>query len=194
MSSRRKNNQENGGNSSNRNLDGRRLRTVNEAKALAEYLALKPEMQKREKEVRRKRWEQVIDLAEKREEDIRNNSKGKVDSKWVEDKEEAGERAREAALTAVISGKYHDNLLGFSSGHFGASSSSCNRGNDNLEEDESNQRQIRAVAKAKITPVYSRSCFGFDEDIDALSDDEDKQSDTGGDDFTETKGKERVTE
>lgn len=65
MSSRRKKNQGEG-NSSNRNLDGRRLRTVNEAKALAEYLALKPEMEKKEKEARRKRWEQVVDLAEKR--------------------------------------------------------------------------------------------------------------------------------
>ena len=54
MSSKRKNNQGDA-NSSNRNLDGRRLRTVNEAKALAEYLALKPEMEKKEKEARRAR-------------------------------------------------------------------------------------------------------------------------------------------
>ena len=39
-------------NGSNRNLDGRRLRTVAEAKRLAEYLALKPEMEAKEKEER----------------------------------------------------------------------------------------------------------------------------------------------
>ena len=68
MSSKRKKAQgENNG--SNRNLDGRRLRTVHEAKALAEYLALKPDMEKKEKEERRKRWQQVIDMAEKKEEE-----------------------------------------------------------------------------------------------------------------------------
>ena len=54
MSSKRKRNQgENDG--SSRNLDGRRIRTVNEAKALAEYLAVKPEMDRRQKEERRRR-------------------------------------------------------------------------------------------------------------------------------------------
>ena len=110
MSSKRKNNQGDS-NNSNRNLDGRRLRTVNEAKALAEYLALKPEMDKKEKEARRKRWQQVVDLSEKREFEIRNGTKGKVDGKWVEDKEEAGERAREAVQRAMKTGDVQDNLV-----------------------------------------------------------------------------------
>ncbi|KAL9613938.1 MAG: hypothetical protein Q9167_001552 [Letrouitia subvulpina] len=100
MSSRRKKNQgEN--NSSNRNLDGRRLRTVTEAKALAEYLATKPEMEKKEKNLRRKRWEEVLELAERRGSEIEASSKGRVDGKWVEDREEAGERAREAVYAAM---------------------------------------------------------------------------------------------
>jgi len=49
MSSRKKKNQGET-NGSSRNLDGRRLRTVTEAKALAEYLVVKPEMDKKEKE------------------------------------------------------------------------------------------------------------------------------------------------
>ncbi|KAI4215784.1 MAG: hypothetical protein LQ351_001771 [Letrouitia transgressa] len=102
MSSRRKKNQgEN--NSSNRNLDGRRLRTVTEAKALAEYLATKPEMEKKERNLRRKRWEEVLELAERRGSEIQASSKGRVDGKWVEDREEAGERAREAVCTAMRS-------------------------------------------------------------------------------------------
>lgn len=113
MSSKRKRNQGNE-NASSRNLDGRRLRTVNEAKALAEYLAVKPEMAKREKEERRKRWEHIIDLAERREDELRLGSKGKLDGKWVEDKEEAGERTRNAIITAIKSGDYKDNLTGVS--------------------------------------------------------------------------------
>ena len=103
MSSKRKRNQGED-NGSSRNLDGRRLRTVNEAKALAEYLAIKPDMAKREKEERKKRWEQVLELADRREEEIRTGSKSKVDGKWVEDKEEAGERTREAVLAAMKAG------------------------------------------------------------------------------------------
>ena len=58
-------------NGSSRNLDGRRLRTITEAKNLATYLATKPEMDRVEKEERRKRWEAVVDLAERREDEMR---------------------------------------------------------------------------------------------------------------------------
>ncbi|RMJ27727.1 hypothetical protein PHISP_01441, partial [Aspergillus sp. HF37] len=67
MSSKRKRNQGED-NASSRNLDGRRLRTVNEAKALAEYLAVRPEMERKEKEERRRRWQAVVDAAERRQE------------------------------------------------------------------------------------------------------------------------------
>lgn len=165
MSSKRKNNQGDS-NSSNRNLDGRRLRTVNEAKALAEYLALKPEMDKREKEARRARWEQVVALAERREEEVLNGSNGKVDGKWVEDKEEAGERAREAVLVAMKSGHYQDNLKG----PFGGSS----RGASAQASEESEEDHIED-SKSKPTPTLAKSYFGFDEDEDSTSDGEEEQ-------------------
>lgn len=169
MSSKRKNNQGDS-NSSSRNLDGRRLRTVNEAKALAEYLALKPEMEKKEKETRRARWEQVVALAERREEEIRNGSKGKVDGKWVEDKEEAGERAREAVLTAMRSGHYHDNLKESSSGSSGGASTHTS--DESEEEDIEDSKQNALPSKCTPTPTLARSYFGFDEDDDFMSDDE----------------------
>lgn len=171
MSSRRKNNQGDS-NNSNRNLDGRRLRTVNEAKALAEYLALKPEMEKKEKDARRKRWEQVVELAERREEEIRNGSKGKVDGKWVEDKEEAGERAREAVVAAMKSGDYHDNLRASSSGSSGCASpkGSGESEDDALDEPENSSTKIAVTSK--VTPAPTRKFFGFDEDDDFMSDDE----------------------
>ncbi|MCJ1448440.1 MAG: hypothetical protein MMC23_008955 [Stictis urceolatum] len=110
MSSKRKKNRgEDHG--SSRNLDGRRLRTVTEAKALAEYLALKPEMDRKEKEARRKRWEEVVELAEKREAEIKSNTKGKVDGKWLGEKEDAAERTSRAVAAAMSSGKYQDYAL-----------------------------------------------------------------------------------
>ena len=171
MSSRRKKSQGDS-NSSNRNLDGRRLRTVNEAKALAEYLALKPEMEKKERETRRKRWEQVVELAEKREDEIRNGSKGRVDGKWVEDKEEAGERTREAVLAAMRSGDYHDNLRETWSA---SSESGSDQASEESEDDKAREQpqRIEEASQAKNTgAILSRSYFGFDEDDDFLSDGE----------------------
>ena len=170
MSSKRKNNQGDG-NSSNRNLDGRRLRTVNEAKALAEYLALKPDMEKKEKEARRARWEQVVALAEKREEEIRNGSKGKIDGKWVEDKAEAEERTREAVMTAMRSGDYHDNLKDWSSGSSGSASTQTS----DIEEEDSGDSKPKALAASpELKPAHglARAYFGFDEDDEYMSDDE----------------------
>ncbi|KAK2066427.1 hypothetical protein P8C59_000251 [Phyllachora maydis] len=115
MSSKRKKNQGDT-NGSSRNLEGRRLRTVAEAKALAEYLAIKPDMERKEREKRRQRWQQIVDMTEKKQDEIRSGTKGRLDGKWVEDKEEAGERTREAVLAAMKSGKYNDNLLGTSQG------------------------------------------------------------------------------
>ena len=174
MSSKRKNNQGDS-NSSNRNLDGRRLRTVNEAKALAEYLALKPEMEKKEKESRRARWEKVVALAERRAEEIRSGSKGKVDSKWVEDKEEAGDRAREAVLAAMRSGDYRDNLTETSGGSIGGATAQACEESEEDETEDSNAKAFAASSKPRPTPTFGRSYFGFDEDNDSMSDDEEEE-------------------
>lgn len=174
MSSRRKKNQE--GNSSNRNLDGRRLRTINEAKALAEYLALKPEMEKRDKEARRKRWEQVVELAERREHEIRNGSKGRVDGKWVEEKEEAGERTREAVYAAMKSGDYQDNLMASPGGSSGGASNQESEGSEGSGEEvagSNHQKRITASASKSIE-APPRSYFGFDEEDEFMSDEEDE--------------------
>jgi hypothetical protein len=181
MSSKRKRGQgeENG---SSRNLDGRRLRTVNEAKALAEYLAIKPDMAKREKEERRKRWEQVVELAERREEEIKSGNKGKVDGKWVEDKEEAGERTREAVLAAMKSGNYKDNLIEISRAGPSATSSS----EDEVEEGSSKATSPPSDPEAKSKKL---GFFGFDEDDEFMSDsdeeEEDERQDTKHPEITE---------
>ena len=189
MSSKRKRNQGDD-NGSSRNLDGRRLRTVNEAKALAEYLAIKPEMAKREKEERRKRWEQVVELAERREEEIRSGNKGRVDGKWVEDKEEAGEKTREAVLAAMKSGDYKDNLLGTSPGSASGSGTSGS-GDDAGEGSSSKGTTPPSEPEAK---PKARTFFGFDDDDEFMSADSkgDEEEDEDTEEMDEDEPEEEV--
>ncbi|EER23413.1 hypothetical protein D8B26_001518 [Coccidioides posadasii str. Silveira] len=200
MSSRRKGAQGED-NGSNRNLDGRRLRTVKEAKALAEYLALKPEMERKEKEARRKRWEMIVELAEKREAEIRNgDGKGKVDGEWMEDKEEAGEKAREAVLRAMKEGIWKDNLAGSllagsstSPGESSGSGGSVSASEDSEMEDVGSESHMEIGNGSKASRP-ARRFIGFDDDDDDeefLSDEnEDKEpSNNDSDDSAGVKGK-----
>ncbi|KAI3552541.1 hypothetical protein CPAR01_15536 [Colletotrichum paranaense] len=174
MSSKKKRNQGDANNSS-RNLDGRRLRTVTEAKALAEYLAIKPEMEKKEKEKRRERWEQIVELAEKREDEIKNGSKGRLDGKWVEDKEESNERTREAVLAAMKAGKYKDNLLGTSQGSTGSEETEEEMSEDEGDEEVGSSKESTPPSEpAKAPKDKPRTFFGFDEDDEFMSSDEDE--------------------
>jgi hypothetical protein len=171
MSSRKKKTQEDHG--SSRNLDGRRLRTVNEAKALAEYLAIKPEMDQKEKEKRRERWEKIVETSEAREAEIKSGGKGQLDGKWVEDKEESNERTRDAVQAAMKAGNYKDNLL--STSHESASTQRSASQSDNEE--------VEATSSKASTPPSdqeskdkgkgkARTFFGFDEDDEFMSSDE----------------------
>lgn len=176
MSSRKKKTQEDHG--SSRNLDGRRLRTVNEAKALAEYLAIKPEMDKKEKEKRRERWEQIVKASEEKEAEIKSGGKGRLDGKWVEDKEESSERTREAVLAAMKAGSYKDNLLGTSEGSSSSHPSHDRSGSEDEgkasskestppSDDPKGKQPVRAPAKAP-----PKAFFGFDEDDEFMSSDD----------------------
>lgn len=184
MSSKRKKNRgdEHG---SSRNLDGRRLRTVTEAKALAEYLAIKPEMELQEKERRRERWTSIVESAERREEEIKNGNKGRLDGKWVEDKEEASERTRDAVLAAMKAGSYKDILLGTSEGSSSASAEAMDEDSEGTTDDGSSgattpaSEEGKGKGKAKeCAPSKGkpRSFFGFEEDDEFMSSDDE----TGG--------------
>ena len=206
MSSRKKRNQEQQ-TGSNRNLDGRRLRTITEAKNLATYLATKPEMERRAKEERRRRWEQVVEAAERREEEIRNGRKGKgLSEEWMEEKEEVGEGVREAVKRALLHGdtKVSVKKTGASEGlsRSGSSSRTSQRGSDEdsdegMELDDEDMNRLKEEAEAgdvdaiwvlknQVIPsqadpkqAQERRYVGFDEDDDFLSSD--------GDDTTLTK-------
>ncbi|KAF9877763.1 hypothetical protein CkaCkLH20_04898 [Colletotrichum karsti] len=179
MSSKKKRNQGDANNSS-RNLDGRRLRTVTEAKALAEYLAIKPEMEKKEKEKRRERWQQIVEQAEKREDEIKNGGKGRLDGKWVEDKEESNERTREAVLAAMKAGNYKDNLLGTSQGSTGSEETDEAMTSDDEEEEGGSSKESTPPSEpAKAPQNKPRKFFGFDEDDEFMSSDEDDEDAKG---------------
>ena len=186
MSSKRKRNQGDN-NSSSRNLDGRRLRTVNEAKALAEYLAVKPEMDKKDKEERRRRWQAVVDLAEKRQEELKNGGgKQKVDGQWMEDKEEMTEKLHEAVMAAMKDDSWTDSLR---DAVLGGSSTSASEGSEHTEsstsdEDEDDEENALSSAvpgpSAPVQKAAPRRFIGFDDDDEFMSDsDEEEEEPTG---------------
>lgn len=162
MSSRKKRNQGDQ-NGSSRTLDGRRLRTVTEAKALAEYLAIKPEMDKKEREEKRKRWEDIVQSTEARKAEILNGTKGKLDGEWVEAKEEAAEKAREATLAALRAGEIK--------GVFGESDESASTFEDN-EGSESEEGVIKAKKGKTTQQAAPKTFFGWDEEDLSNSDEE----------------------
>ena len=160
MSSRQKRQNAERATGSARNLDGRRLRTIAEAKNLATYLATKPEMDRKEKEERRKRWEQVIEMAEQREADMRagkgpdGRRKGLSDE-WVETKEEVGENVRNAVKMAMLANEEKEKAAeapapeGESSGSGGsAAGSEDSDAEDVMELDEDDMSRLRMEAEA----------------------------------------------
>jgi len=152
MSSRKKKQGEVNG--SSRNLDGRRLRTVAEAKALAEYLAIKPEMEKREKDEKRKRWEDIVASTERKQEELLNGrGQARLDGKWVEDKEEAENKTREAIEKMLM----------------------AQRGSSEEEEEEQGPEEGKA-ASSSSKPVQQRTMYGWDdEDDEFMSDSEEEE-------------------
>lgn len=183
MSSKRKRNQGDN-NGSNRNLDGRRLRTVNEAKALAEYLAVKPEMEKKEKEERRRRWQAIVEAAEKREEELKNGGgRAKIDGQWMEDKDEMSEKAREAVLQAMKDGMWKDNLrdalLGGSSTSASEGSGSGSPASSSEESEDEDMEEPAADAAGPSEPQpkpVARKFFGFDDEDEEFMSDSDEES------------------
>jgi hypothetical protein len=165
MSSRKKKNQGDP-NASSRNLDGRRLRTVTEAKALAEYLAVKPEMDKKEKDERLKRWEQVVEMAEKRQDELKSGGKARLDGRWMEAKEEAADKTREAILEALKAGEIKD-LLGDSDMSVG--------GSDEDESSENEAQSGESPAKAESSNAGSRSFYGWEEEEELSDSDEEEE-------------------
>ena len=164
MSSRKKRNAE-AQTGSNRNLDGRRLRTITEAKNLATYLATKPEMERKEKEERRKRWEQVVEAAERREEEIRSGKKGKgLSEEWIEEKEEVSEGVRDAVRKALM-GIGADTKEERKDGAEAGSRSASGSGASGQESDEESEEDVMELDDADMKRLKDEAAAG---DVDAI--------------------------
>jgi hypothetical protein len=120
-------------------------------------------------------------MTEKKQDEIRHgSSRGGLDGKWVEDKEETGERTREAVLAAMKSGNFKDNLLSVSHG-----SDSTAASDEPMQEEESEGSGPGATPppsepeapaeKGKGKEETSRTFFGFDEDDEFMSSDEESE-------------------
>ncbi|GAB7346078.1 hypothetical protein MBLNU457_4838t2 [Dothideomycetes sp. NU457] len=150
---------------SSRNLDGRRLRTITEAKNLAEYLATKPEMDKKEREEKRRRWEAVVEAAEKKEDEIkRGKGNARLDGDWVNAKEEAETKTREAVMAAMKAG-----LIG-QENERAASATSGSADDEESDEAEASGSGSSEEEKGNA-PAQARTFYGWD-DEDMSEDDE----------------------
>lgn len=183
-----------------RNLDGRRLRTITEAKNLATYLATKPEMDRKEKEERRKRWEQVIEMAEQREADMRagktadGRRKG-LSEEWIQEKEDVGDNVKNAVKLAMAAEAESETTKpeGIGSDRSSSESTEGDSGDDDpMELDEEGMLRLRKEAEAgdadaiwvlhnklKIPASYlpkvkppQRRFAGFDDDLSSTDDEE----------------------
>ncbi|KAI5240063.1 hypothetical protein E4T43_06362 [Aureobasidium subglaciale] len=167
-------------NGSNRNLDGRRLRTITEAKNLAEYLALKPEMDKKEREERRKRWESVVEAAERKEEELKRGSRNaRLDGEWVEAKEEAEQKTRDAVLAAMKAGLIEGEkpVLDRTGSESSAAEGEGSDAQPDASSSASSDNDDVPVSKpAPAAPVTTRAFYGWDdEDDEFMSDDEEDE-------------------
>jgi hypothetical protein len=165
MSKKKKTGEQNG---SSRNLDGRRLRTVTEAKALANYLVLKPEMDENEKAERRKRWAEVVEMTERKQEEIKSGGKGRIDGKWMDEKEEATSKTTQALLASMSASEIQDQLLALEEeSESGAESSSS-------QEALQAGKESTQAGNSKNIPKAKRNCFGWEEEeLSGSSDGED---------------------
>jgi len=100
----------------------------------------------REKEERRKRWEAVVEAAERREEEIRSGKKGKgLSEEWVVEKEEVGEGVRGAVRGAMRGGagieteKEKDEVEGGGDGGGGSGSGSGSGASGEVSEEDSEE-------------------------------------------------------
>lgn len=159
MSSRKKKNQVDA-NASSRNLDGRRLRTVAEAKTLAEYLVIKPEMEQREKDERRKRWEDIVASTERKQEELQNaGGKARLDGKWLEDKEEAENKTKEAIEKMLLAQMVSES-------------------EDEDEDEEDDAKPSASTAK----PTQQRTLYGWDDEDDEFMSDSDEEEEVSEED------------
>lgn len=161
---------------SNRDINGRRLRVNAEAKALAEHIAIKPGMDAKEKEERRKRWHDIVMTSEAKVDELENKRPGRLDGAWVEAKEEASEKTREAVIAAMKAGDIKDLLRESDASGTGSEES------EGSESDEAGTAKASGSTKLIAKPV---SFFGWDEEMSDSEEEEEEDEDEDDDEEPE---------
>ena len=132
----------------------------------------KPE--KHEKDERRKRLEEIVRSTEARKAEILSGGagagKGRLDGEWLEGKEEAAEKAREAVLAALRNGDVKG-VFGGERESDESESGSEDEGSES-EEEEVVGKSVKANGQSAQAP---RKFFGWDEDEMSDSEEEDEE-------------------
>jgi hypothetical protein len=171
MSSRKKRDQNQNANGSSRNLDGRRIRTVAEAKKLGEVLAKADKVQKEEEATRKKELEDRIEDTESKLELLKSGrlggDRGRLDAQYVESKEAVQNKTTESVMKGLREGTLQLDRLG------GVVAMDLDR---TPEEDEG--RAEKEGSEGSDEPVQEekkevKALWGFDEEDDSEDDEED---------------------
>lgn len=153
-------------------------------------MATKPEMDKKEREDKRRRWEAVVEAAEKKEDEIkRGKGNARLDGDWVNAKEEAETKTRDAVMAAMKAG-----LIG-QENERAASATSGSVDDDESDEAEASGSGSSEEEKGSVAPQL-RTFHGWDDDEDMSEDDEEEHEEEAVDPVPaqyEGKGKGRVT-
>ena len=136
---------------------------------MAAYLATKPEMDRREKEERRKRWEGVVEMAEVRAQEIREGrgvGRGKgVSDEWMADKEEVAEGVKNAVRAAMMAQRKGEEEMGkdVQDRETGESSGSAASGGERSEDDS--EEDVMELDDEDIERLKAEAEAG---DVDAI--------------------------
>jgi hypothetical protein len=126
-------------------------------------------MEQREKEERRKRWEDIVASTERKQDELLNSrGTARLDGKWVEDKEEAENKTRDAIEKMLLA-----------------------------QRESSEEEEDTKPAASSSKPVQQRQMFGWDDEDDEFMSDSEEEEDVSEDDVKpqafEGKGKGKAT-
>ena len=184
MSSRKRRNQD-PSMSLSRDLNGRRVRTMTQAKNISTYRRLKAEQEKKERDERHKRWQDIVDAADRKEQEIRSGKGARVDGKWADAKEEVEDRTRDAVVQAYRSGDIGNLAV------LGAGDKESDRSQDASDEAGSESDVGVGTSKGAGVSKYGdsvpRTFHGWDDDAEFMSDssDSDGEASEGDEDIVE---------
>jgi len=132
-----------------------------------------------------KRWEAIVEAADRKEDEIRAGKTARLDGKWVEDKEEAEQKTRDAVIAAYKAGEIKNALAEKESDSSGMGS----EGSDGSDSEE--MEDVKATSSKAAERLQTRTFFGWDENDEFMSDSDEEAGETITED-SDLKGKGKV--